>query len=322
MAAGIDGGTALKRSRTKRGGLLRSLAVPAARSAWNRYPRELAGSVSDAWSSRPRFAPASEGTLEAVRGLEWTDLGVVWLGHAGVLAKVGEAVVLLDPVLSGRIGPRVGGRTLGLGRLSPAPLHPSQLPAVDVVVLSHAHFDHLDVPTLEAIASPTTTVVTARGTRRLVPRGFARVVEMDWGESTRLDGLELRAIRPEHWGARTALDRARGFNAYLIRARSGRGRRLFFGGDTAATEAFRGLEADIAVLGIGGYRPWEHAHATPEQAWAMFRSMRAERVLPVHHSTFRLSDEPVHEPLERFMSAAGAEWRRVIEPSPGRGWVA
>lgn len=301
---------------------IRGLAVPAVRSAWRRYPRELARSVGEAWSGRPRFARASDGTLEVVRGLERTDLGVVWLGHAGVLARVGDAMVLLDPVLSGRIGPRFGGRTLGLGRLSPAPLHPSELPAVDVVALSHAHFDHLDVPTLEAIASPKTTVVTARGTAGLVPRGFGRVIEVDWGESVRVGGLEFRAVRPEHWGARTAVDRARGFNAYLIRSLGERGRRVFFGGDTAATESFRGLEADVAVLGIGGYRPWEHAHATPEQAWAMFQGMRAERVLPVHHSTFRLSDEPMEEPLERFMSAAGRESRRVIVPEAGRGWVA
>jgi L-ascorbate metabolism protein UlaG (beta-lactamase superfamily) len=312
----------LSLAEKKRGVRLPTLVMPAARSAWRRYPRELARSVSEAWHGRPRFAHAPRAGLEAIHNLKTTDLGVVWLGHAGVLARLGDSIVLFDPVLSGRIGPRLGGRTVGLGRLTPAPLHPAQLPPVDVVLLSHAHFDHFDVPTLEAIASPRTTVVTARGTRGLVPAGFGRVVEVDWGQSVRLDGLELSAIRPEHWGARTALDRARGFNAYLVRSLSGRGRALFFGGDTAATEAFRGLRADVAVLGIGGYRPWEHAHATPEQAWRMFAGMRAERVLPVHHSTFRLSDEPTHEPLERFMSAAGREWCRVIDPVPGRGWVA
>jgi len=298
------------------------LAVPAARSAWRRYPRELVGSVSDAWAGRSLFAPASAGGGEAARGLAGTDLGVVWLGHAGALVRLGDSLVLLDPVLSARIGPRVGGRTLGLGRLSAAPLHPSHLPEIDAVVLSHAHFDHLDVPTLEAIASPRTAVITARGTRGLIPAGFGRVVEVDWGKRERVEGLEFEAIRPEHWGARTALDRERGFNAYLIRSLGGRGRRVFFGGDTAATEAFRGVEADVAVLGIGGYDPWEHAHATPEQAWGMFAGMRAERVLPVHHSTFRMSDEPVGEPLERLMGAAGRECERVIVAPAGGGWAA
>lgn len=301
-------------------GAVTKLAVPAARSAWRRYPRELVGSVSDVLTARARFAPASARGAGVAGLLGGTDLGVVWLGHAGALVRLGDSVLLLDPVLSARIGPRVGGRTLGLGRLAAAPLHPSELPEIDAVVLSHAHFDHLDVPTLEAVASARTAVVTARGTRRLIPAGFARVVEVDWGERARVGGLEFEAIRPEHWGARTALDRERGFNAYLIRSLAGRGRRLFFGGDTAATSAFRGVEADVALLGIGGYNPWEHAHATPEQAWAMFAAMRAERVLPVHHSTFRMSDEAVGEPLERFMSAAGREAGRVIVAEAGGGW--
>jgi L-ascorbate metabolism protein UlaG (beta-lactamase superfamily) len=277
--------------------------------------------VLDAIGGGNGFEDAPAERTAALAALDREDLGAVWLGHASVLARVGETRVLLDPVLSGRIGPRLAGRTVGLGRLSPAPLSPAQVPEAGLVLLSHAHFDHLDVPTLAALRSPGAVVVTARGTSALVPAGFAGIIELGWGESVRVGGVEVTALRPRHWGARTALDRARGFNAYLVRSLGGRGRSLFFGGDTAATDAFKGVHADLAVMGVGGYRPWEHAHATPEQAWAMFRAMRAERLLPVHHSTFRLSDEPAGEPMERLLRAAEREEDRVIVATPGAVWT-
>lgn len=298
-----------------------TIAWSGLRSASRRYPAELARSVLDALGGANGFTDGPAERAAALAALDRADLGAAWLGHASVLAKVGDTRVLLDPVLSGRIGPRLAGRTVGLGRLSPAPLSPAQVPEVGLVLLSHAHFDHLDVPTLAALNSPGAVVVTARGTSSLVPGRFARVLELGWGESVRVGGVEVTALRPEHWGARTALDRARGFNAYLVRSLGERGRSLFFGGDTAATDAFRGVHADLAVMGVGGYRPWEHAHATPEQVWGMFRGMRADRLLPVHHSTFRLSDEPAGEPMERLLRVAGRDEGRVIVPDPGAVWT-
>ncbi len=292
-------------------------AVSGARSASRRYPRELWKSLRN--GSAPALWPqAGPDAKFSIDRLVRATLGIAWLGHASTLIRMNEELILTDPVLSDRIGPRFAGRSFGLGRLTPAPAGPADLPAFGTILISHAHFDHLDRPTLTALASPGVTVVTAAGTRGLIPQGFGRVIELAWGESLDIGSARLTAIRPNHWGARTALDRSRGYNSYLIDSTTVRSRRVLFGGDTAFTRAFAGLGVDLAVMGIGGYHPWVHAHATPEQVWEMVEQMRAVRILPMHHSTFPLSEEPVSEPLERLLGAAGKSADRICAvPSGG-----
>src|SRR6185369_8558322 len=188
------------------------------------------------------------------------------------------------------------------------------LPPIDVVMLSHAHFDHLDRPSLKRLAAGPAkgaTVVTAQFTRKLVPPGFGDVLELPWRQVLRLgkpgcgEGeVVVQAMQPEHWGARTAVDRHRRFNSYLLEAPGGR---VLFAGDTAHTHAFDVLGptgVDLAVFGIGAYDPWEHAHATPEQVWSMYTRLSGGSprgaLLPMHHSTFVLGREPLHEPIERL----------------------
>ncbi|HBS28278.1 MAG TPA: hypothetical protein DEB06_02240 [Phycisphaerales bacterium] len=288
------------------------LVTRAARSGLRRYPGALSGALRD------RAAPARPASND-LRALPDQPFAASWLGHAGVLFRQGGQTVLVDPVLSDRIGVRVGHRVLGPKRLTPAPVSPDGLPPIDLLLITHAHFDHLDRPTLAALASSRTSVVTARGTRRLIPRGFRRVIEVDWDQSTDLERLTLRALRPNHWGARFALDRARGFNSYLVQSSD---RSVLAAGDTALTGAFRGVgPVDLALLGIGAYDPWEHKHATPEQAWTMFRGARGRYLMPIHHSTFELSDERIDEPIERLLRAAGEDSRRLVLPAPGSVWT-
>lgn len=286
----------------------------AARRSIRRYPRELIASLRTA--RRPQAGHDHGATPD----LSPFGLAAVWMGHATTLLRVGGLTVLTDPVFSHRIGMSVGGVTIGLPRLRPAPVAPEHLPPIDLILISHAHFDHLDKPTLRRLVSPRTTVVTARRTARLIPEGFARVLEIDWHDEIRLGDVRLSAVRPAHWGARTAFDRRRGYNSYVLRADAGS---VLFAGDTAYTDAFDRLgDVSLAVMGIGSYDPWEHAHATPEQTWSMFRALGAQHLLPVHHSTFAMGDEPVHEPMERLLAAAGAQGHRVIPAEPGAIWAA
>jgi L-ascorbate metabolism protein UlaG (beta-lactamase superfamily) len=287
--------------------------IKATRSGMRRYPRAIVDSVRQPWAASA--APACADCPD----LTEHDLAAMWLGHGSVLVRVGGVSILMDPVLSDRIGLSLGSMTFGLPRLNACPLYPEHLAPVDLILISHAHFDHLDKPTLKRLVSPATTVVTARKTSRLIPKGFGDVIELDWDQKFRFRGVELSSLRPVHWGARTALDRRRGYNSYLVRSDD---HGVLLAGDTAFTDAFDHLsDLTLAVMGIGAYEPWQHAHATPEQVWRMFKATRAAHLLPVHHSTFPLSDEHVDEPMHRLLQAAGSEKDRVVVARPGEVWT-
>src|ERR687883_1588331 len=248
----------------------------------------------------------------------WSDerLTVAWLGHATVLINFYGTWLLTDPALRPRVGVRVGGLTLGPRRLVQPALSLKELPALDAVLVSHAHMDHCDLGTLRRLPRRTRAVVQ-EGNGDLVRR-FARVDELKWGEAVEVKGARVEAIEVNHWGARKLTDKHRGYGGFLVEKR---GRALVFGGDTAYTHAFARLRhralIDLAILPIGAYDPWVYAHANPEQAWAMGREMGATYLLPMHHSTFRLSREPAGEPVRRLLAAAGPERWRVAATQVG-----
>jgi L-ascorbate metabolism protein UlaG (beta-lactamase superfamily) len=239
---------------------------------------------------------------------------LAWLGHATVLINFYGRWILTDPALGKRIGVRVAGMTLGPRRYSHPALRLRDLPAVDLLLISHAHMDHLDLATLGRLPR-TVRVITHRGVGNLLGR-FSQVDEIAWGQALEHDGLTIHGTGGKHWGARTLTDIQRGYGGFLVEARQ---RRVLFAGDTAYTEMYQPIGrsggVDLAILPIGAYDPWIGNHASPEQAWSMAGQMGARQVLPVHHSTFRLSREPREEPLQRLLAAAGDEEYRIV----GRG---
>ena len=266
-------------------------------------------------SSRPLVRPHRPNPTE------WAGdrLTTAWLGHATVLLNFHGTWVLTDPALEHRIGIGRGPVKLGPRRLVHPALLPRELPRTDVLLLSHAHMDHTDLGTLRSLPRDAHTVVQ-RGNRDLVRR-FRRVEELDWGEHTDVAGVRVESVEVRHWGARMVTDRHRGYGGYLLQRA---GRTILFAGDTAYTEKLARLRdrgpVDLAILPIGAYDPWIANHASPEEAWRMFRSIGAEYVLPIHHSTFRLSREPVDEPLQRFLAAAGNDRWRVVCREVGATW--
>ena len=247
------------------------------------------------------------------------DLAAVWIGHATTLLRVGGMTILTDPVFGNRVGVGLCVATGGPRRLVAPALSLRQLPKLDLILISHAHFDHLDRPTLARLPK-SVPVVTADQTADLVrDLGFRKVNELRWGESLRIGSATVTAREVRHWGARTFYDHHRGFNAYVIESA---GKRVLYGGDTAFHEGFKDVaRVDLAVLGIGAYDPYVQAHATPEQALTMADHCRAERILPMHHSTFKLSFEPTHEPLERLMTAVGRDEQRIVASEVGKLWT-
>jgi len=295
-----------------------------ARSSLKRYPTH----VVESWREHHALRRGEVDTpaplsAESLHALEAHRLGAAWLGHASVLLRVhgkqGGKWILTDPVFSRRIGVQLAGVTFGPRRHTPAP-DPAHLPRPDIVLLSHAHFDHLDRPTLAALAHPDIHVITACRTRRLIPRGFGPVHELGWNESLELQGLRFGTLRPRHWGARTLVDRLRGYNAYTIDTTD---HRVLFAGDSAYTNVFAEVrDPALSLFGIGAYDPWIDNHASPEEAWTMFRSTGGTHLLPIHHFTFTLSHEPRDEPLQRLLAAAGEERWRIVAHTPGDVWHA
>jgi L-ascorbate metabolism protein UlaG (beta-lactamase superfamily) len=259
---------------------------------------------------------------------KWSDAAVTlaWLGHATVLINFFGIKILTDPVLFPRVGIRLPGFTIGPKRLTAPALQFQELPKIDIIVLSHAHFDHFDLRTLHCFGE-STTVITARATSDLLKHTrFRDITEFACAErkskTTAAGDVNISAFQVNHWGARRQRDTYRSYNGYLLERK---GRRIIFTGDTAMTDSFAELrrhgEIDVAIMPIGAYNPWIRAHCTPEQAIEMANAAGARFILPVHHQTFRLSFEPLREPIERFQAALSNAPERIALREIGETFV-
>ena len=248
-----------------------------------------------------------------------------WLGHATVLVNFFGVTVLTDPTLFPRCGIRIGPLTIGPKRYVACALKPRELPPIDLVLLSHAHMDHMDLRSLRAL-SRGAVVVTARATADIFRRiRFREVIELDWNETRQVEtprgSVTVSAFPLRHWGARLQYDDFRSYNAYVIERG---GKRLCHMGDTARTDASalgsRG-PIDLIFAPIGAYHPWIRAHCTPEEALAMAAEARAHYIMPIHHQTFKLSWEPMEEPIARFLSAIQDHPERIALKEIGETFI-
>ena len=242
-----------------------------------------------------------------------SELGVTFIGHSSFFLQIAGKNILIDPNFARWI--------FVLKRLRQPGLRLRDLPPIDAVLVSHAHFDHLHRPSLRAIARLTRrrsgkrpVIVVPRHVRDLVSDlGYGRIVELDWWEELRLGHLEITHVPSRHWGARILRDMYRGYGGYVLKAG---GHSLYHAGDTAYFDGFREigerLRPDVALLPIGAYRPdsYRAMHTSPEDAVQAFVDLGARCMVPMHYGTFRLSHEPMEEPLQRLKLEAR---RRRIE---------
>ena len=253
----------------------------------------------------------------------WSDEDITGscLGHSTVLMNFLGVRVITDPVFSLRAGPGVGPLVLGPKRYIEPALRPRDFAPPDLILLSHAHFDHFDVASLRKFPR-NTPVVTATATRDLLRR-FRQVHELAWGQSVTLAlrgrELQISAIPVAHWGARMMRDTHRGYNGYTLERGGGS---VCFAGDTAYTDGFAKLRRrerplDLMIMPIGAYNPWIRAHCTPEQAAAMSVQSGAEHFVPIHHQTFKLRSEPMDEPAARIRAAFAREPHRLLAVNVG-----
>jgi N-acyl-phosphatidylethanolamine-hydrolysing phospholipase D len=253
-------------------------------------------------------------------------LRLAWLGHSATYAAFPGARVLLDPMLGDRASP-LG--FVGPRRLVPPPCAPEALPGVDLVVLSHDHYDHLDAGTIRRLVRrfdpPFVVPLGLDGFVRTL--GARRVIALDWWDVADVAGLNVTAIPAQHFSGR-GLRRNR--HLWMGAHVSDGATHLLYAGDTGATtylaDARTRLGApDVLLMPVGAYAPeWFMAevHARPADAARMARESGARKVLPVHYGTFVLADDAFAAPLDAFVAAAAAEGiaGRVVPWRVGEGW--
>lgn len=256
---------------------------------------------------------------------EWRNDAITGscLGHSTVLLNFFGVLILTDPVFSKRVGIAIPPFVLGPKRHYAPALSVKQFRTPDLILLSHAHFDHFDVWSLRKF-NRKTPIVTARATGNLLRiHGFRNVHELDWDQTLTLNtpagAVRITGVEVAHWGARMMRDVHRGYNGYLLERA---GHRVCFAGDTAFTHAFARLfkpadPIDLMLMPIGAYDPWIRAHCSPEQAVAMAREAGATAFVPIHHETFKLSNEPMDEPAARLRIALANGSPRLLASHVG-----
>lgn len=263
------------------------------------------------------------------------ETAITFIGHSSFLIQTAGRALLIDPVFATRL--------IVLRRQRRPGLRIADLPPIDAVLLTHAHMDHLDRPSLRAITRamlrrglPPPVAIVPNGVEDLVrDLGFARVESLQWWQSTQLlnlphapanktiaidaaqcktaDSTDANAITitstpAKHWGARMFRDTHRGFGGYVIS--SANGPSIYHSGDTAYFSGFaeigHRLHPEIALLPIGAYFPdsYRSVHTSPEEALHGFIDSKADVMIPMHYGTFRLGREPMDEPLPRLFRAA------------------
>jgi L-ascorbate metabolism protein UlaG (beta-lactamase superfamily) len=278
--------------------------------------RIVRGSVHDFQREVVPIAPANLS--------HWSDRTVdfCWVGHATVLLNFYGVHILTDPVFFDRVGAQLGITTIGRKRLVGPAIDPANLPRVDLVLLSHAHMDHMDLPSLDRISTNTCVLSAPRTLDVIQDRGFRSPSELRWGEKsivrTASGDVEVEAVEVKHWGARWRSDSYRGYVGYLLKRG---GKTILFGGDTAYTDAFgalRGRAVDLAIMPIGSYGSKSGNHCTPEESVRMLDACGADYILPIHHSTFPIGIEPIEEPLSRLEEAITSD--RIAIRRIGETW--
>jgi L-ascorbate metabolism protein UlaG (beta-lactamase superfamily) len=235
------------------------------------------------------------------------QMGVTFIGHSSFFLQIDGQNLVIDPNFAQWI--------FVLKRLRRPGLRMRDLPPIDAVLVTHAHFDHLHRPSLRTIASLSRRksgrrplIIVPTHLRDLVgDLGFSRVIELEWWQSLQLGNVEVTHTPSRHWGARVIRDLHRGYGGYVLR--SGK-HSVYHAGDTAYFEGFTEIGArlrpELALLPIGAYHPasFRNVHTSPEDALQAFRDLGARWMAPMHYGTFRLSYEPVDEPLQRLLRGA------------------
>ncbi|MFG1884835.1 MBL fold metallo-hydrolase [Micromonospora sp. NPDC049102] len=261
---------------------------------------------------RPDASPAADTADE---------LNIVWYGHASALIEIEGRRVLLDPVWSDRCSPS---GAVGPRRLHEPPVGIDELPPLDAILISHDHYDHLDMPTVRAlVAGQSAPFVVPLGVGAHLDRWGVpaeRIIELDWSESHRVDGLEITATAAQHFSGRGLRRDGTLWSSWVV---AGARRKVFYTGDSGYFAGYAAIGAehgpfDVTLMQIGAYdRAWPTIHMFPEEAVDAHLDLRGGLFIPVHWATFNLALHDWSEPVNRLWAEAKARDVRLAVPRPG-----
>ena len=230
------------------------------------------------------------------------QVALTWIGHASFLIQFTDLNVLVDPNFANWL--------FLLKRIKRSGLKIRDLPPIDLVLLTHAHFDHFHKPSLRRLPHPKMGIMPWGVGELAWDLGFERVIELDWWESFSQNDWKVTFTPSKHWGARTLRDMHRGYGGFILEHQ---GRRIYHAGDSAYFHGFeeigRRMPPEIALLPIGAYHPesFRKVHMGPDQAIKAFKNLRADWLVPMHYGTFKLSFEDMDEPPRWLLELAEEE---------------
>jgi L-ascorbate metabolism protein UlaG (beta-lactamase superfamily) len=246
------------------------------------------------------------------------ELALTFIGHSSFLVQIGGKNLVIDPNFARWL--------FILKRLRRPGVMIKDLPPIDAVLITHAHFDHLHRPSLRAIARsmrrrrrPAPTIIIPHLVADLVSDlGFREIIEMSWWDTLKFEGVTVSHTPSRHWGARVIKDMHRGYGGYVLKHQRDS---VYHAGDTAYFNGFHEigerLRPEVALLPIGAYNPpsFRNVHTSPEDAVRAFMDLGSRWMVPMHYGTFRLSHEPMDEPLKLLAQesqSAGVDDRVIV----------
>ena len=284
---------------------LKYLGVSAAGSLI--LPQNLVKGITNSENDSNMIKPSARPDVDSWKE---SEINIAWIGHATVLINFFGKIILTDPVFFEAVGIYIEGYILGPRRASLPALMLDEVPKPDIVLLSHAHMDHMDYKTLKALTEKYPNeldCIIAYNTKDVIDElQWKSLQEIDWNETTNLNGVNFKGIEVKHFGWRYPgeKDRSKGyfydgrsFNGFIMERY---GKKILFGGDTTFTDKFKqhkNENIDVAIMPIGSYKPWRKNHCTPEEALVMAEYyLGAKYFIPIHTKTFDRRDM-IYEPL-------------------------
>lgn len=258
------------------------------------------------------------------KGSPGEGLWVNWLGHASLLLHYKDKYVLTDPMLSGRASPF---SWMGPQRFFNSPVMPGDMPEIELLIISHDHYDHLDYRSIKQLSEKVKHFVVPLGVAASLRHWDIpgnKIIEMDWWEDTLVSGIRLTATPARHFSGRLFSRNNTLWNSYVLEMDS---LNIYFAGDSGFFEKYKDIgdakgPFDLSFIPIGAYdQAWADIHLNPEEAAHTWQLLNGGRMMPIHWGTFDLGLHPWYEPIDWLLREAGQQNIPLITPRPGE-WIA